>query len=365
MNRLQVVCDFDGIMSGMMLFNDKVKSAKQLQYGVRHAIDMLNWFDCDVHVLTGDSTKAGQAMTKTMLANCNIKSIIYCKHDTKLRQLVNTFGDISNIVYIADDLHDITIAECVGNFITTASAIDQLKQAAVYVSHSGKLDYAYLDIAMWIVSNLVFSMPMLYTKQPLSNSIATTRLRELAIKSIYIVGAGKDDTAESYYTWFDTTLTHVFGMTIEQLIAAGYTVEYVCSDIIAHPIETKETLFVVHYDVLSKQFKRLKHLRKLYVDFSQMPFADVQAFLQNMQTELLNDTARSDMQRQLMFGFFGAEYRAALLTDSTISGVLKAYVDGISALDNDEATEVLNETATYSGCIYRCKDCHRDTKIVQ
>ena len=90
--RQVIALDFDGIISGFMTFgklqNGQIaKSAKQLQYCVRHAIDMLTWFDCDVYVITGDSSSYGRSLTSAMLANTKVKQIIFAENGKKLQVL--------------------------------------------------------------------------------------------------------------------------------------------------------------------------------------------------------------------------------------------------------------------------------------
>ena len=365
MDRLQIVCDFDGIMSGEMLFNESGKFAKQMQYGVRHAIDMLNWFDCDVHVISGDSTEAGQRLIKTMLGNCNIKSLMLCNYKTKLQQLVQTFDDLSSIVYIADDLHDIAIAECVGNFVTTCSAIEPLQQRAAYVSKSAKLDYAYMDIACEIVKTVLHSSPMLYVQHQLNTMLSDTRLKALGVNEIYIVGTSKDEDNEVYLKWFDDTFGHIFGKTVEQLRESGVLVDYVQASVIANPIDSKKTLFIVHPEILATDYKRFKYMHKLYIDFTQCDIDDIVEFMQHMKSEFDDKTSREALQCQLCFGFFGTERRAALLTNDDIAGNAKAYIDGISSLDNDEALAIKEQSASYCCSIFDRTDCKRDTVVVR
>lgn len=231
--RQVIALDFDGIISGFMTFgklqNGQIaKSAKQLQYCVRHAIDMLTWFDCDVYVITGDSSSYGRSLTSAMLANTKVKQIIFAENGKKLQVLHQKFGDLSNIIYCADDIHDILIAPQVGQFMTHKDAMFELKTVAAYVSDQDCQHYVLLDIAMHIVKNVLKMRPEWFVQTTTANIWPAKLLSLFNINHILLVGLSdfNQDKEEQALQWFDDKLSDRFGTTVADWKALGSKIEY-------------------------------------------------------------------------------------------------------------------------------------------
>lgn len=234
--RQVIALDFDGIISGFMTFgklqNGQIaKSAKQLQYCVRHAIDMLTWFDCDVYVITGDSSEYGRSLTSAMLANTKVKQIIFAENGKKLQVLHQKFGDLSNLIYCADDIHDILIAPQVGQFMTHKDAMFELKTIAAYVSEQDCQHYVLLDIAMHIVKSVLKMRPEWFVQTTTDNIWPAKLLTLFSINHIVIVGTEEwsQDKEELAFAWFDT-MSDKLGITAESFKQSGSLIQYLPVD---------------------------------------------------------------------------------------------------------------------------------------
>lgn len=150
-HRDTVVLDFDGIFADKMIYTESGKWAKTFTWGIRHSIDLLVEHGFKVYIITGDSTKSGQAITKKFLHNVKITDIIFCKSTDKYKILKQRF-DLNKIYYSGDDVYDIEIFKsCHG--ITHKNTHFEISRYAKYVSEYTPNDYYTLDLANYILIN--------------------------------------------------------------------------------------------------------------------------------------------------------------------------------------------------------------------
>ena len=302
--RLQVVFDFDGIMSGGTFWSKQGKAFKHLQYGIRYAINMLNWFDCDCYVLTADSTTEGQALTKKMLDNVNVRKVIFCDSTQKLLTLQQIFCNLDDVCYVADDLYDMLIAPQCGCFITNKNALPQLQKYADYVSSQTCDQYFTLDVANWIVNNLLKAESEWYVQKQTLNCMALPKLlTTLNTDTVLIVGVEDLSklTDEELYNvlatkWDNSIFTNYY--TFEQLWQSFKVTYKQANKLILSDLDWHKFGFIMP-EAITADFARFLHLTKFAIDLTDAPIDSLQLYLENFQRahDMLSNDEWSNKQQ--------------------------------------------------------------------
>lgn len=138
--------DFDGILSSEMLYDASGKTLKSAQYGARHALEIMQSFGAEIHIITGDSSVNGKAITKKITEKLPISSLIYASNFDKLNVLLkyNSKNEARQIYYAADDIFDVVIAKQFPTF-TTRDAFLSLRELS-YTLLSRKTDTVVIEI---------------------------------------------------------------------------------------------------------------------------------------------------------------------------------------------------------------------------
>lgn len=346
-SRLQIVFDFDGVMSGGMYFNERGKAFKHFQYCIRYAIDMLNFFDCDCYVLSGDSTEQGQAMTKKILENVNIKQVIFCKSTQKLAVMHQMFGNVNKICYIADDLYDILVAPQCAIFCTNSLALPQLQKVADYVSTQTNRDYFVMDVANWIVTKVLKCKPEWYCQFVSYNKVCGWRRLELFdTNKVLIVGEtdydkqGEGTWIEPVKTWWNLSMKQIMaGQDWDQLNEC-YNVQYIAINKLTNFNLNWNTFAFVMPDAMNIDFARLLHLTKSVINFAdaEVIYDDFKFFVENAQRA--NDMLKpEDWQCHQFYLYLDAQTQSdwidRLCKESTIEAPMVAFVRACTCWFNE------------------------------
>lgn len=336
--RQVIALDFDGIISGFMTFgklqDGKIaKSAKQLQYCVRHAIDMLAWFDCDVYVITGDSSSYGRSLTSAMLANTKVKQIIFAENGKKLQVLHQKFGDLSILIYCADDIHDILIAPQVGQFMTHKDAMFELKAIAAYVSDQDCQHYVLLDIAMHIVKNVLKMRPEWFVQTTTANIWPAKLLGLFCINHILLIGLEDfyQEKEESAIKWFDETLSDRFGTTAEDWKALGSKIEYAGIDQARVAWQDPNALAILMPETMiatPQQLVNLQIFKKLFINAFEdaLTYEMLYKFCMSMTDNLR--VLNQQLMYQQTFLYMSKAVADALEHEQDISNIVTAWLRG-------------------------------------
>lgn len=320
-SRLQIVFDFDGVMSGGMYFNEKGKAFKHFQYCIRYSIDMLNHFDCDCHVLSGDSTEQGQAMTKKILENVNLKQVIFCKSTQKLAVMQQLFCNVGKICYVADDLYDILVAPQCGVFCTNSLALPQLQKVADYVSPQTNHDYFIMDVANWIVTKILKCKPEWFCQSVSYNKVCGwKRLQLFNSNKILIVGEidyskqSEDAWIEPAKAWWNVTMKPIMAGQDWEHLNECYNVQYIpVNKLTAFNLDWNTFAFIMP-NAMNIDFARLLNLTKSVINFNdpEVSYDDFKFFFENAQRA--NDMLKSeDWMCKQFFLYLDAQTQAGWL----------------------------------------------------
>lgn len=140
--------DFDGMISGQMMYTNAGKSIKALQYGARHAISALRYAGFQQYIITGDSTEQGLSITKQIAKKLGLE-VYTTSNASKLTIMLDKQQTAKlPICYCADDLYDVAIAQYVDLFITQPNTLPSLQKLAWYVTKTDPIHgYPVMEIA--------------------------------------------------------------------------------------------------------------------------------------------------------------------------------------------------------------------------
>lgn len=153
--RNKIIMDFDGVFASNMIYDEQGKALKTFPWGIRHAVDILVDNGFDIYIITGDSTKNGQAITQRFCKNLKITEILFVKSHKKLSTLKAKFN-LDECVYVGDDIYDIDIFRNT-YAITTANAHSIFTTHLDFKSKYNTSDYFFMDMALHVLSKFAFN----------------------------------------------------------------------------------------------------------------------------------------------------------------------------------------------------------------
>lgn len=188
MKRNKVILDFDGIFASNMIYTSEGKTGKTFSWGIRHSIDMLVDNGFEVIIITGDSTKEGQAITKKFCENLKISDIVFCNSTKKLSYLKTRYN-LNECYYSGDDIYDVELFQNMYG-ITHKNSHCVIKDKARYVSDNTPNDYYFMDMALYILG-LKYSRNKEYIAEMIAmdchKESMSDALMDLRYKNIYIL----------------------------------------------------------------------------------------------------------------------------------------------------------------------------------
>ncbi|AFF28214.1 gp216 [Sphingomonas phage PAU] len=156
-----IFTDFDGIFSHDMQYsyidrtsNGPEKNAKTVAFGIRDVVKILNYAGFEIHIVSGDSTEKGQALTKKFLHNIHVESVNFVPTDQKLDRILE-LANGRDFIWIGEDLIDLQIKEFAMNYITTDNAPNMLKELA---DANFRQDYFWHDLLSYLMKTKIFNV---------------------------------------------------------------------------------------------------------------------------------------------------------------------------------------------------------------
>ena len=89
MTRNKIIMDFDGVFASNMIYDEHGKALKTFPWGIRHAVDILVDNGFEIYIITGDSTKNGQAITQRFCQNLKITETLFVNPLLTIYQPIN------------------------------------------------------------------------------------------------------------------------------------------------------------------------------------------------------------------------------------------------------------------------------------
>jgi len=151
---IKIYLDFDGVLSGTMMYNQDEKCLKSAQYGARHSLEILSALGAEMHVITGDSSGTGRAITQKIISKMPITEYHTVSNDEKLGYIAEREEELNNVYYIADDIFDCVTAKYIKTLVPR-QAFSALMSEAHFTSTQDANQYFIIECTNLIISDIL------------------------------------------------------------------------------------------------------------------------------------------------------------------------------------------------------------------
>lgn len=162
-NRIIVISDVDGCLTdGGLYYTSEGKVMKRFGVGDHEGLKLLKKNNIDVEFITADKT-GFDIVSKRMKDMSNSKLIVKNEIE-RLEYIKNLHNDYDIVVFFGDGLGDVNvkIKNACDYFICPLQSRIEVKYYANYITSANGGNGAFLDMAIWVVENLLKNYKVIY-----------------------------------------------------------------------------------------------------------------------------------------------------------------------------------------------------------